>query len=171
MEQKSEELQRFVITNPDMANWALRKIRALTTKVMDAKNLAQAEIDRIKEWEEAEVADANESIKFFHGLLEEWHRKQLLNDPKQKTIKLPYGQLQMRAQQPEYIRDEAKLRPWLEQNMPQFLVPQAPKLDWASLKKSIIDAGDIALDPETGEHIPGIQVEQREPKFTVKVDV
>lgn len=170
LEELEEQEQRFQVETPEQANWALRKIRALQAKINEARELAQAEVDRINQWLSDETGKAEDSIAFFTSLLEEYHRAELERDPKAKTIKLPYGQLQMRAQQPEYIRNDELLRPWVEQNKPEFLIPQPAKLDWAGLKKVIAITGATTIDPETGESIPGLVIEQREPKFSVKVD-
>lgn len=170
LEELEQEEQRFTVETPEQANWALRKIRALQAKINEAKELAQAEVDRIDQWLADETGKAEDSIAFFTGLLEEYHRAEIERDPKAKTIKLPYGQLQMRAQQPDFQRDDKVLIEWAQEADPQFVVPQPPKLDWAGLKKKLIVQGEIAVNTDTGEAMPGIVVEHREPKFSVKVD-
>ncbi|WP_031517715.1 host-nuclease inhibitor Gam family protein, partial [Desulfofalx alkaliphila] len=81
----------------------------------------------------------------------------------------PYGTLKMRAQQPQYQRDDAAIKEWARVNRPEVLVQQEPKLDWAALKKVLQVAGDKLVDPETGETVPGVVVVERQPKFSVEV--
>ncbi|WP_031517742.1 host-nuclease inhibitor Gam family protein, partial [Desulfofalx alkaliphila] len=81
----------------------------------------------------------------------------------------PYGTLKMRAQQPQYQRDDAAIKEWARVNRPEALVPQEPKLDWAGLKKAIRPVDGTAVDIDTGEVIPGIAIIERPPKFSVEV--
>ena len=100
-----EEKERFVVDNEQKANWALRKIKQLQEKQKENAALAASEIRRIAEWERDVNGELQNNINFFTRLLSDYHRQVLEQDPKAKTIKLPYGTLKMRAQQPEYIRD------------------------------------------------------------------
>jgi hypothetical protein len=161
---------RFKIDSPDKANWALRKIRAYKAKIAETRELARAEIDRILAWEGEEVKGPENDIAFLEGLLAEYHRELLDKDPDAKTIKLPYGTLLARAQQPLFHRHDFALIEWAQENDPELVVQQDPILDWAGLKKKLIVQGEIAINRETGEAMPGITVEHRPPKFTVKIN-
>lgn len=163
------ERERYQIEDINQANWALRKIAAAKAAIKEREELARAEIERINKWLESETEELQRDIDFFTGLLEEYHREQLAKDSKAKTIKLPYGVLKMRKQQPQYQRDDVAIKEWAAKNRPDVLVPQEPKLDWAALKKSLQITGGQAIDPETGEVVPGITVIEREPKFSVEV--
>lgn len=169
-ELKDKPLEGFVVDSPDKANWALRKIRALRAKQDEAREIAEAEFQRVGDWLEQQTDGIAENISFFESLLEQYHIQEIANDPKAKTIKLPHGTLQMRAQQPEFIRDDEQIREWVEANRKPYLIPQPARLDWAGLKQDLSVVDNFAIDKETGEPVPGITVEHRPPKFSVKVD-
>ncbi|MEG6521101.1 host-nuclease inhibitor Gam family protein [Desulfotomaculum sp. 1211_IL3151] len=168
---EQDQEQKFRITNLEQATWAMRKLRALSAKEDDIKKVAQAELSRIQGWMEAEIRDIDSSRQFFIGILEAYHRGLFQNDPKVKTIKTPYGRLKLTKQQLELQRNETAIKDWAKDNKPDVLIPQEPKLDWSGLKKQLKINDDKAIDPATGEVIPGITVINREPKFTVEVDV
>ncbi|WP_031514006.1 host-nuclease inhibitor Gam family protein, partial [Desulfofalx alkaliphila] len=113
------EQERFEIQDINAANWAVRKIAAAQAAIREREILAQAEIDRIKQWLVGETKELQQTIDFFTRLLEKYHRKQIKADPKNKTIKLPYGTLKMRAQQPQYQRDDAAIKEWARVNRPE----------------------------------------------------
>ena len=166
-----EEKERFVVDNEQKANWALRKIKQLQEKQKENAALAASEIRRIAEWERDVNGELQNNINFFTRLLSDYHRQVLEQDPKAKTIKLPYGKLKMRAQQPEYIRDNDKLLAWLESKgtIGKAYIKITKSPHWGELKKRLRIAGDRMVDPETGEVVPGVEVVEREPKFSVEV--
>lgn len=165
-----QEKEQFTVDSPEGASWALRKIRALRKQAAEVQEVATAEINRIHEWSDQETRKLQDNIAYFESLLYGYHLAIMEQDPDRKTIKLPHGTLQMRAQQPVYHRDDTALHEWVAKNKPHYLIPQEAKLDWSSLKKDLIIAGDVLVDPDTGEPVPGIAVEARPPKFSVKVD-
>ncbi len=164
-----EQRGQFIIDDDQKANWALRKIRQLQEKRKANIQLAEAEIERINTWLKEVNGDLEQSIDYFTGLLEGYHRQVLEQDPKAKTIKLPYGKLKMRAQQPEFIRDNDKLLSWLKQSNKTDYIVVKESPDWARLKKNLQVAGNALVDPETGEVVEGVEVVERGPKFSVEV--
>ena len=164
-----QERERFKIEDINAANWALRKISAAQAAIRERETLARAEVERVQQWLDGETQKLKGDIEFFEGLLHEYHQQELKLDEKRKTIKLPHGTLKMRAQQPDYQRDDVKLKEWAEANKRDVLIPQPPKLDWASLKKAIRPVDGKAIDVDTGEVIPGIAIVDRPPKFSVEV--
>ena len=161
--------QKFSIQTKEQANWALRKIAAIERGRQEALAAARAEIARIQAWLTEEEKRADQAREYLDFLLEDYHRRQLAENPKAKTIKLLHGELQLRAQQPEFQRDEAAIKTWAKDNRPEALIPQEPKLDWAGLKKHLVVQGGRAVDPTTGEVVPGIAVIERPEKFSIKL--
>lgn len=164
----AEEKKPFRIENREQAIWALRKITAVEKAREEARAAARAEIDRINAWLKEEEKQADRAREHLDYLLEDYHRR-VLAETGQKTIKLPHGELQIRARQPEYQRDEKHLKDWARENRPEFLVPQEPKLNWTALKKNLTVAGGQAVDKETGEVVPGITVIERPAGFKIKL--
>lgn len=166
-----EEQEGFVIDTEQKANWALRKIKQLQDKMDANADLAAEEIAKVEAWEKEVNEGLHQSILFFTGLLEQYHRGVYAKDPEAKTIKLPHGQLKMRAQQPEFRRDNDKLLAWLESKgtIGKAYIKIAKSPHWGELKERLRIAGDRMVDPETGEVVPGVEVVEREPKFSVEV--
>lgn len=166
--------QRFSIKDKDQANWALRKIAAIEKGRAEARSAAQAEIARIQLWLADEEKRADQSRGFLDFFLEEYHRKAIAENPKAKTIKLLHGETQLRAKSPDFSRDDNAILNWARKNrpglvtLPHWIRPE-PKLDWAELKKIFKVQGTSAIDPETGEVIPGITVIEQPKKFSIKL--
>lgn len=167
--QCQDEKERFRVTGKDSANWCLRKIRALKAEIKDNARIAQEEVERIQEWLKNVNEPLENSISYFEGLLEAYHREVYEGDPKLKTIKLPHGTLKLRTQQPEFIRDDEKLLQWLKQNGMNKFVKVIEKPEWGELKKKTQVVGDKVVLVDTGEVIEGVTAEQRPPKFSVEV--
>jgi len=155
------ENQPFRIETKEQASWALRKLTAIERGRQESRAAAQVELERIQTWLAEEEKRADTGRGYLDFLLEDYHRRQLAENPKAKTIKLPHGELQLRAQQPEYIRDDEAIKAWAKVTKPAVMIPQDPKLDWAGLKKDLKVNGNKAVDPATGEVVPGIQVVER----------
>mgnify|MGYP001024516208 CR=1 FL=1 len=167
-----EQRGQFIIDDDQKANWALRKIRQLQEKRKANIQLAEAEIERINTWLKEVNGDLEQSIDYFTGLLEGYHRQVLEQDPKAKTIKLPYGKLKMRAQQPKFVRDDDKLLAWMKKEWPDihpYYIKITERPDWKDLKDFLEVCGDKMVDPESGLIVEGVEVIAREPKFSLEV--
>lgn len=162
------EPDRFTVQSKDQAEWCLRQISRLKAQQSETEQLAQAEIEKINAWKEKETAKITSSIAFFEGLLKDFHRRILKEDPKAKTIKLPSGSLEARKVPPEIKRDKNILLPWVEKNRPDFVVVEK-NVDWAGLKKELQFDNGVAFDPLTGEIVPGVEVVDRGTEFRVRV--
>ena len=163
------EKPRFEITTKEQAIWALRKIAAVERARKEAQDASNAEICRINEWLNDEELRANQARKHLDYLLEQYHRAYMTDNPKAKTIKLPHGTLKIRAQKPQFNRDDAAIKEWATDNMPEILVPQEYKLNWAGLKETLAIKDGVAIIADTGEVVPGVEVEERPDKFSVEV--
>ena len=168
-EQLTEQPERFRVETTEQAIWAMRKLRGIVVEIESVKAIAQSEIDKIQAWVEAETKQLQADENFFTALLEGYHRRLFEQDGKKKTIKLPHGDLQLRAQQPAYTKDDAKIIEWAEQNRPELVVIPPKELNWGELRKQGKVIERQFFDAVTGEAIPGIEVMERDPKFSVKL--
>jgi hypothetical protein len=166
----SENKPIFSINDKEQAIWALRKIAIIERVRKEAREAAQAEIKRIQDWLADEEKRADQDRAYLDELLEQYHRAVLKDNPKLKTIKLPHGELQIRKQQPEYLKEDSALAVYVKTNRPELLIPQEPKVDWSTLKKSLQATDDgRAVDTETGEIVPGVSITERPAKFQIKL--
>ncbi|HHY13231.1 MAG TPA: hypothetical protein GX526_01105 [Thermoanaerobacterales bacterium] len=157
---------RFTIQDLDSANWAFRKLAAIEKKRNEIKELADKEIDRIKEWQEQEEKGLNNSKEFFEGLLTEYFIRQKEVDPKFK-ISTPYGKVSSRKQQPKWNYNDRELLDWLKENQPEFIrIKEEPNKVEIRKNCKVIGQNVVTKD---GEIVEGITIEEREPKVTIKV--
>lgn len=154
----------FVIDTDSKAEWALNKIRE-----------ARANRDKMIDWYNAKIKEISEQTDFdtfnLERLLSEYFRMTADVHKKTKTTEsysLPSGKLVMKAQQPEFKRDDSKVIEWLKGHDGADYVRIEEKLDWAGLKARSAVIGGKLFD-ENGEEIAGIEVIEREPKFVVEV--
>ena len=160
----------FVIDDEHKANWALRKIKQKKDTIEKNNALAQAEIDKIEDWREQENEKSQTSIDYFQSLLAQYALEQRERDPKFKSLNLPNGRIGFRKRQPKWIYDNDKVIETLEKaNLTDFIrVTKAPSK--ADIKKAFDVNGDKVINPDTGEIIEGITVENQEDSFNVAVN-
>ncbi|WIF95048.1 host-nuclease inhibitor Gam family protein [Caminicella sporogenes] len=159
--------ERFKITDLDQANWALRKLAALQKKKEEVNELAQKEIDRIKSWQDKELAEIDKSKEFFEGLLTEYLMTERQNNPKFK-INTPYGKVSTRKQQPKWEYDEEKAIKSLKEAGHADLIRIKEFLDKNAIKKAVTVVGGQVVD-ENGIVIEGIKVIEQPEKVVIKV--
>ena len=173
LEETQEEQQSFEILNLDALNWAFRKVTAIKAKMAENTALADAERARINAWEEKENQKHADSISFFEQKIAEYHRRVLVEDPKQKTISTPYGKSKSIARKPQLknVKDSEELLNYAERAGEQF-VKIKKDVAWAELKKVLsIHETETALLPVdgNGEIVPGVIVEPASVSFKVEV--
>lgn len=168
--QESIDNEGFTINDENKANWALRKIKQMKDTIEKNNALAQAEIDKIEDWRERENEKSQTSIDYFQSLLAQYALEQRERDPKFKSLNLPNGRIGFRKRQPKWIYDNDKVIETLEKaNLSDFIrVTKAPSK--ADIKKAFEVAGDKVVNPDTGEVLEGITVEQQDDNFSVVVD-
>lgn len=167
----AEEKERFAVDTAEKADWALRKLAKIRRQREENRKLAQAEIARIRQWLAAEEERLERDEAYFLSLLADYHRRLLEEDPKAKTVRLPHGVLKMRAQAPEFERDEERLLEWLDaRGMGEFVrVKREP--DWQRLKPLLAPTpGGAVVVADTGEVVEGVRAVLRAPKFAAETE-
>lgn len=162
-----EHRDRFVIDGPKTADWALRKLARIRGRIADNEALAAAEMARITEWLEAENGKLAHDVNFFEGLLTEYHRHVLADEPDRKTVALPGGKLVARKQ-PDRWEFGDDFVAWAQAHIPE-LVRVKVEPDRAAAKKHLTALGAAAVDVRTGEVVPGVTVEPGDVRFSVEV--
>ena len=158
--------ERFTIKDLDSANWAFRKLAAIERKRKEIQELADREIERIKDWQNQEEESLNNSKEFFEGLLTEYFVRQKEVNPKFK-LSTPYGRVSSGKQQPKWIYDNDKVVEWLKENDKELIrVKYEP--DKREIKKKYEVVGNTVVT-EDGEIVEGITVEERPDSINIKV--
>lgn len=158
----TEAREGFKIENLETANWAFRKLRAIEENENEIKELAQVEIDRINSWKESELKQNEGTKQYFEFLLSEYFKNEKAKDKKFK-LSTPYGKVSARKTN-KWTYDEEKLKEYIKINDLPFIKIKE-EIDKAGLKKCFKDG----VNAETGEVIPGIEIEEVE-SITVKVE-
>lgn len=135
----------------------------------DMENRYQAAVDELSLWRDREAARIEREIKRLDLCLCAVLDAEAAQNPKCKSLNLPYGvTVRRRAQQPAWERDEDALLAWALEHAPEY-VARVPKLRWAAVKAVARALPDgRAVMPE-GEVLPTVQVIAREDVYAVEV--
>jgi len=180
MDRQEDEVvqQPFMVEDMDSAAEAQRRITYFNEQMAEINAVAEKQmqpfldkIEKIKAWAEENKQEYVEKIEHYEALLgnyiHEEVQKQIASGKKpKKTIKLPYGQIKLQKQQPEFKKDEEKL---LQHAKELGYYKTEESVDWAELKKKASIQNGKMFD-ENGEEIPGVEVTEREDKFVHKLD-
>jgi hypothetical protein len=171
VEEGQESHYSFQITDLNSLNWVFRKLAALKSKEKEIKQLADAERQRIADWERGELSPISSSLEFFETLIATYHAKQLEADPKAKTISTPYGKSKSRSTKaaPEKENEEVILQHVIENGMDDYI---KNSLKWADFKKAvkIVEiSGDKVVVDENGQVVPGMTVKPESISYSVEV--
>lgn len=158
----SEIMQEELEIRTDLeAGWQMERRKKI---IDDRDELIAFYEDRIK----AAKEDADFKIGFIdRALLAFFTTVPHKTTKTQVYYKLPMGKLMLKKQTPEYKRDDATTIEWLKANGGTDYVKTVENLDWASLKADATIVGNSIVNSD-GEIIPGVEVIEREPKFTVE---
>lgn len=167
----------FVVDSMEKADWAVRKIARERRRLAEAKDLAKAERARIDEWEAEQTKRCDDACAFFEDLLQNYHRRLLDDDPKAKTVRLPAGELVARKLPDSLICDGGDDSiAWAEEHAPDTVVVRKT-VDRAKLKRRLglgpveRAEGFEAIDPTSGEVVPGFWFQIGTVTFKVRTDV
>jgi hypothetical protein len=159
-------------TNADeverLGRW-LARIRRDIDAVLDQ---AESEMERIIDWRNAHCDALEGREAHVLSRLAAWHEAVLRDDPSRKTISLPSVKLSARVQQPEWDYDADVFTAWALEHDPSLL-RIVESVDKTAAKKRLVIPDDAqpgdevtAVDPRTGEVVPGVVVRIRPQKFT-----
>lgn len=152
----------FTIDTDAKADWALQKIKE-----------AREDRDTWVAWYQQKIKEITEQTDFDTMNLERMLAEYFQTVPHKKTktqetYSLRGGKLILKTQNPEYKRDDKTVIAWLKENGGGQYVKVKEELDWAGLKATTAVLNG-KLFSEDGEEIPGVEVVEREAKFTVDV--
>ena len=135
--------------------------------------LAEAEKERlcylIDEFKKNEIQAISRRKEYYDRALEDFAHRELDGSNK-RSMKLPYGSIGLKKQQPHWdYQDEAVLE-WAKEAFPEFVKTTIPEpkisIDKKELKKQAeIRNGVVYL---YGQEVPGIEVTYKDDKFEVK---
>lgn len=161
--EESVEREGFKIDSLEGATWAFRKLRALTEKQEEVKNLAAAEIEKVEAWRDKELENYTNDKAYFEGLLTDYYVDERAKDSKFK-LSTPYGKVTSRKSKKwVYESEEQLIKYCKDNNIPVVRVKE--ELDKTNLKKIYKDG----VNTETGELLPFIHIDEST-SITVKAE-
>ena len=153
----------FTVDNDQKAEWAARKIREARQDTQKWTEYYERQLSAIRR--------ANEETEaYFAALLADYFETVPHKATKtQESYSLPSCKLVLKAQQPEFNRDEAVLCDYLDKKGRDDLVKITRRADWAALKKTIKVMEDGTCVDADGEVVEGVQAFSRQPEFKVEM--
>lgn len=153
----------FIVDNDQKAEWAARKIREARQDTQKWTEYYERQLSAIRR--------ANEDTEtYFAALLADYFETVPHKATKtQESYSLPSCKLVLKAQQPEFNRDEAVLCDYLDKKGRDDLVKITRRADWAALKKTIKVMEDGTCVDADGEVVEGVQAFSRQPEFKIEM--
>lgn len=167
---EEQQSQRWRITDDGCADWALKKIKLERDEHDRIVALAQQEIARLTD----QIAKADrryeQNTSFLTSMLAEFfetvpHKKTKTGT---ESYRLLNGQLVKKPAGIKLQPDDEKLVAWLRAAGREDLIKVETKAMWGELKKQLEMVGTVAMMPDTGEIIEGIDVVEVPAAFSVK---
>jgi hypothetical protein len=155
------------VHDPSSAEWAMRKLARIRRIQRENTAVAVDEHRRIEEWLNQHNGTLEREAEYFEALLTTWHRTVLEDDPDRKTINLPVGDLKARRQ-PEQWTFGPDFTEWARVHRPD-VVRTKYEPDVRAAKLLLARVGGAVVDKDSGEFVPGVQVEDGGTKFVVEV--
>ena len=153
----------FIVDNDQKAEWAARKIREARQDTQKWTEYYERQLSAIRR--------ANEETEaYFAAMLADYFETVPHKTTKtQESYSLPSCKLVLKAQQPEFNRDEAVLCDYLDKKGRDDLVKITRRADWAALKKTLKVMEDGTCVDADGEVVEGVQAFSRQPEFKVEM--
>ena len=153
----------FTVDNDQKAEWAARKIREARQDTQKWTEYYERQLSAIRR--------ANEDTEaYFAALLADYFETVPHKATKtQESYSLPSCKLVLKAQQPEFNRDEAMLCDYLDKKGRDDLVKITRRADWAALKKTLKVMEDGTCVDADGEIVEGVQAFSRQPEFKIEM--
>ena len=167
---EDQQSQRWRITDDGCADWALKKIKSEKDELDRITALAEQEIARLKDQIERAQRRYEQNTSFLTSMLEQFfdtveHKRTKTGT---ESYRLLNGQLVKKPAAVKMQPDDEKLVAWLRSSGRDDLIKVETKAMWGELKKRIQLVGTVAMIPDTGEIIEGIDVVEVPPAFSVK---
>lgn len=156
------------IADDGCADWAVRKIAEERMELARLKELADAEIERIKVKIEAAEKRCENGTRYFMSKLAEYFATVPHKKTKTKhSYRLLSGTLAMKLGGPTLKQDDATLVEYLKTSGNTDMIAITEKPKWGEFKKRLEIVGGQVVDKETGEIVEGVFIEERPSTFSV----
>jgi hypothetical protein len=155
------------------AGWHLRQIRRLRKRADETRAVYAAELARIQEWRDRELAKWETRIEWHATPLRQLSQRFYEADPKRKTIELPDGKMRYTVPvKPQVVIDDADgLLAWAIEHAPHLL-PEPKAVRVTDLRREAVAMHDgLVVLTSTGEAVPHVYSAVPEPTWYVDTEV
>lgn len=166
-----DSIEEEVGLTPAQANFYIKLYNKLIAEEEEMNKLCDEEIQRnqkaINLFREKRQSEIDKKKEYFSGILKDFAMKEL-EGKKTKTIKLPYGNLSFKKQQPKYIYEEEETLTKIVKELNPELIKTTvtEKLDKTALKKNgLVKDGTFYLGDTA---IELVKVQSQDDKFEIK---
>lgn len=128
------EDDRFTVTDASSADWALMKLGEIERLEAQNKQLANNNINRIRDWLDKQNAKTEDSKNYFNQLLTDYIFEEKAKNPKFK-LTTPNGKLSTRKSQPKWEYNDNTLIESLKANDETDFIKLKESIDKSGLKK------------------------------------
>lgn len=161
-----EDLPDPTVLDEDRVNRMIRGVAWRRRRLQDALQVAEAERARIDAW--LEDQQRRWATAGLEAVLADYHRARLA-DGGPKTISLPAGSLKSRALPARWDINPEVFLPWAAEHA-SGLIRTRHDVDKQAAKKALVAVDGAAVDPASGEQVPGVTITDGGTGFTVVVD-
>lgn len=157
-EPEIQEVQekKYSVVDQKSASEIFKKIKFLDGEIERINKQAKEERADVDVWEQKETKSLAGKRDYFSGLVEMYYREQKHLNSKFKLTS-PWGKVNSSTRKSLVVNDEQGLIEYLETND-----EQAIKVNKTINKSYINSKYKNGVNPETGEIIPGIAIEEKE---------
>lgn len=163
-----DEKTEFVVTNDNVADWAIKKIKDEVNERDRLISIAENQIAELKDKISKIKENCENSTSFLKSKLDEYFDKVEHKSTKtQESYALLSGKLVKKYGGNKAVYEDEKLIEWLKNTAPEY-IKTIEKPQWGEYKKRINMIDGKAIDTETGEIVDCIVVEKTPDTFDVK---
>jgi hypothetical protein len=159
----------FRIDTPEKAAWAMRKYRVLAQQKARSEALAAAEHARIDAWLARSNASVEQRMDYFKAHLDVYGMKERLAG--RKSVDLPDGVIKTRTSAPSFEVDKSVFLEWATEQKRDDLLRVTFAPDMAAIKGSLVADSGQAIDPLSGEVVPGLLAISESVSVTITPDL
>lgn len=151
----------------DAAVRASRSLMAVESRRRAIREAAEREVERIREWAQGADRPLATRAEYLEGLL--IHYAMAERDAgRGKTLTTPYARVVTREVKGRWTVSDDALE-WARKNRPD-LVQTVETIRLAEARRTLRVVDGEAMDPQTGEAVPGVTVEPTRVAASVTVD-
>jgi len=162
--------ESWTIADDKTADWAVRRIAEERAELARIKELAEAEIAQIEEKLQIAEKRCENGTRFLTAKLAEYfHTVPHRSTKTKESYRLLSGTLTMKKGGLQMEKNDEALIGYLKQSGNEELIQITEKPRWGEYKKRLQIVDGAVVDTETGDMVQGVSVVEKPDTFTVDI--